>query len=580
MDSDYPTKRGEKARANEAVRATSPDRPPPTPAAAVDASLELLDERAPLLASMPASERARRLRGLLRRFHELSRRMVALDCAAKGLDPQSPLAGEPAFEGPAIILRYAERLASVLEGTTRVGPEAARNEGGRTVVQLLPRDGYERVLFPGWRAEAWFPAEVPPGGVATHPSELVTQPPGVALVLGAGNVASIGIVDALQQVFALGRACVLKVSPVNDYLGPLLELAFAPLVAEGFFAFAYGGRELGEHLVTHPLVTHVHVTGAAETHEAIVWGPPEGRAERKARHAPALRKPVTSELGNVSPAIVLPGHYTDSELSHAARNIVGSHTFNAAFNCNGTKLLVMPASPLRERLLAEIARVFETVAPRVAYYPGAAEKYRRFTEAGGRLRAFGAAGAGELPWALVSDLTPEEDAACFRDEPFCAVLSEVSLRTADPVEFMAAATRFVNDRVWGTLNAMIIAPASVERDPVTAASLDRMLRDLRYGAVCVNVWPAAAYGLGTFPWGGHPSATLADAQSGLGWGHNALLLHDVEKTVLRAPLVPLVKPLWYPGHRTLDRLALRFADFSAAPGPGRLVQVAAAALRG
>jgi aldehyde dehydrogenase (NAD(P)+) len=107
-----------------------------------------------------------------------------------------------------------------------------------------------------------------------------------------------------------------------------------------------------------------------------------------------------------------------------------------------------------------------------------------------------------------------------------------------------------------------------------------MLRELRYGAVCVNVWPAASYGLGTLPWGGHPSGTLENAQSGIGWGHNALLLRDVEKTVLRAPLLPLVKPLWYPGHRTLGVLARRFADFSAAPGPGKLVKLAAAALRG
>lgn len=576
MDSDYPTKPDKKARGKDAVAA---HRPRPTETAAVDRALERLTLGAPLLAAMPGPERARRLLALLRRLHEVGPRMVELDCAAKGIDPKSPLAGEPAFDGPAIIARYARTLASTLSGESRVGPESARVEGGRTVVDLLPRDGYERLLFPGWSARGFFAGEVPPERPATHPSELVSQPPGVALVLGAGNVASIGVVDALQQVFALGRACVLKVSPVNEYLGPVLELAFAPLVAEGFFAFAYGGRELGEHLVAHPRVTHVHVTGAAETHDAIVWGKAEGRAARKARNEPALKKPVTSELGNVSPVIVLPGSYSDRELSHAARSIVGSHVFNAGFNCNATKLVVTPASPLRDRLLEEMARVYESIPPRVAYYPGAADKYRRFTDAG-RLRTFGAPDGRVTPWAFVSDLTPAEDAACFRDEPFCAVLSEVSLGTSDPLEFMDQAARFLNERVFGTLNAMVVAPASVESDPTTAAALERMLDELRYGAVCVNVWPAAAYGLGTLPWGGHPSSTLADAQSGVGWGHNALLLRDVEKTVLRGPLLPLVKPLWYPGHRTLDVLARRFTDFSAAPGPMALLRVAAAALRG
>jgi acyl-CoA reductase-like NAD-dependent aldehyde dehydrogenase len=506
--------------------------------------------------------------------------MVELECAAKSLDLETPRAGEPAFEGPVIILRYAERLAATLDGAARVGPESVRVEHGRTVANLLPLDAYERMLFPGWSAEGWFATEVAPDRVAMHPSELVSQTPAVALVLGAGNVASIGVVDALQQVFALGRACLLKMSPVNDYLGPLLELAFAPLVTEGFFDFAYGGREISEYLVAHPGVAHVHVTGAVETHDTIVWGPRETRAARKARREPVLSKPVTSELGNVSPAIVLPGHYTDRELSHAARTVVGSFTFNAAFACNATKLIVTPPSPFRERFMAKVTEVLEQVPPRVAYYPGAAEKYRRFTEDGGHLRTYGSADGERTPWALVSDLVPEEDAACFRDEPFCAVLSEVRLDSRDPLEFMARATRFVNERVWGTLNAMVIAPAAVENDPTTAAGLDQMLRDLRYGTVCVNLWPAAAYGLGTLPWGGHPSATLENAQSGLGWGHNALLLRDVEKVVLRAPLIPLVKPLWYPGHRTLDTLARRFADFSAAPGPIKLLKVAAAAFRG
>lgn len=30
-------------------------------------------------------------------------------------------------------------------------------------------------------------------------------------------------------------------NPVNDYLGPLMQRAFAPLVERSFLAFAYGG---------------------------------------------------------------------------------------------------------------------------------------------------------------------------------------------------------------------------------------------------------------------------------------------------------------------------------------------------
>jgi hypothetical protein len=37
------------------------------------------------------------------------------------------------------------------------------------------------------------------------------------------------------------QVVVVKMNPVNDYLGPLLRKAFAPLVEAGFVEFAYGG---------------------------------------------------------------------------------------------------------------------------------------------------------------------------------------------------------------------------------------------------------------------------------------------------------------------------------------------------
>src|SRR6266545_4418452 len=125
---------------------------------------------------------------------------------------------------------------------------------------------------------------------------------------------------------------------------------------------------------------------------------------------------------------------------------------------------------------------------------------------------------------------------------------------------------------------MLLVPAAVEGDPGLAACLERVIEDLRYGSVCVNVWPAVAYGLGSLPWGGHPTGTLANVQSGLGFGHNSRLIQGIEKSVLRAPLAQYPKPFWYPGHRTLDRLASRWIDLQAAPSPLRLGRVALAAL--
>lgn len=49
--------------------------------------------------------------------------------------------------------------------------------------------------------------------------------------------------------------------------------AFAPLVDAGFLAIVYGDVDVGTHLINHPLVDSVHLTGSAQTFDNIVWGP-------------------------------------------------------------------------------------------------------------------------------------------------------------------------------------------------------------------------------------------------------------------------------------------------------------------
>jgi Aldehyde dehydrogenase family len=557
---------------------------PPSSQAAIDQQLGRLREGAAAFGRAAPKERVRLLSAVKRRFHELGPRFVELDCLAKGIPGRGPRSGECGFEGPAITLRYLAELERSVGGERTLDPAGIRVEGGKTKVSVLPRDAWERILFPGYSADVWLDRVATASDIALRPEDLRPERADgeVALVLGAGNVASISALDVLQQCFIEGRACLLKVSPVNDYLGPLFELAFAPLTERGCLSVAYGGPDVGAYLTAHPQVDAIHITGSYATHEAIVWGPPgPERDARKARRDPLVKKPVTSELGNVSPAVVVPGTWSDSDVDHAAKSIVGSFVFNAACNCNATKLVVTPrGSALRERLLSAIQREFDAIPPRRAYYPGSTACYERFTSDAARTIEFGKAGEGELPWAFVQGLDPASDAQVFREEPFCPVLSEVAIAGDDPVEFLGEATRFLNERVFGTLNVLLLVPASVERDPAIANALERAVAGLRYGSVCINVWPAYAYGLGTLPWGGHSSGTLENVGSGIGVGHNALLLDGVEKSVLRGPLAAFPKPLWYPDHKTLDRVASAFCDFEAARGALRLGKIAMAAIRG
>jgi aldehyde dehydrogenase (NAD(P)+) len=110
---------------------------------------------------------------------------------------------------------------------------------------------------------------------------------------------------------------------------------------------------------------------------------------------------------------------------------------------------------------------------------------------------------------------------------------------------------------------MLYLPSALEGDPSVEAAVGRAVDELRYGTVAINYWPAIGYGTGTPPWGGHPSSTLADAQSGIGFVHNALMLEHIQKAVLRGPLRSFPKQFYYPSFRQIDQVARGLFEFES-----------------
>ena len=402
------------------------------------------------------------------------------------------------------------------------------------------------------------------------------------LFRSAGNVSSIPPMDALYKMFADGRTCMLKMNPVNEWVGPLLERAFRPLVDRGWLRVCYGAAEAGKYLCDHAAVDDIHITGSDRTHDLIVWGPPGPEQDRRRRAGERVNaKEITSELGNVSPVAIVPADYSDDELAFQARSVASMVTNNGSFNCNAAKMLIVSSAwPQRDRFLGLIGDALSQVPPRNAYYPGAQDRYQKLT-AGREVRAIGKAGEGQLPWTLIPRVdSSRADEPLFRTEPFCAILSETALDERDPEAFLAAATRFMNDRLWGTLNAAIVIHRRHEKDPQVGAALERAIGELRYGTVAVNHLPALGYAFVSTPWGGHPSATLADIQSGLGWVHNTYLLGGIEKCVIRGPLVYKPKPAWFFDHKTVHKLGAKLTGFEAAPSWLKVPGIAMTALGG
>ena len=149
--------------------------------------------------------------------------------------------------------------------------------------------------------------------------------------------------DVITKMFNEGKACVLKMNPVNAYLGPFLERAFADAIRAGYLAVVYGGAEEGAYLAGHAGVDEIHLTGSDRTYDQIVWGPPGPEREARKRDGrPSLTKPVTAELGGVAPVIVVPGPYSDKELAFQAEDVASGLTFNASFDCNANRVVVLP----------------------------------------------------------------------------------------------------------------------------------------------------------------------------------------------------------------------------------------------
>jgi aldehyde dehydrogenase (NAD(P)+) len=554
----------------------------------LDEAVARVREAARAWALAPVREKSALARALLAGCARAAPRMAAAGCASKGLRPDAPEAGDEWLAGVYPVLRFLRQLAQSLDGlasrgTTPIGP-FGETDDGRLTARVFPASPLDPLLFPRIRAEVHFLAGVgrrevdaTRGAFHLHPS----HDGRVCLVLGAGNVNSIAPMDVATKLFVEGKACVLKMNPVNAYAGPILEDALADAIRRGVLAIVYGGRDEGGYLAHHPGVDEVHLTGSNATHDALVWGPPgPERDARKARNTPLLAKPITSELGDISPVLVAPGDWSDRALAFQAENVAGAMTQNGSFNCLAARVLVLPRGwRHRERFLALVERGLAATPARRAWYPGALDRLARLVEGRAAVRSLPGA-EGTAPWTLLTGLDPEAPDRAFTTEFFCPALAETEVGSEDPLEFLDAAVRFANEKIWGTLGAGIVAPGPVVSDPTTGAALRAATRRLRYGTVAVNCFTGYGYAFGTTPWGGFPGQPLADPRSGRGFVHNSRMLEGLEKAVVWAPPIQPFKPPHFPSHRTLHRLGPPLVRLEARRDWLAFPPLLAAALRG
>lgn len=503
---------------------------------------------------------------------------VELAARVKRLPLSSPLMGEEWITGPYAVLSFVSALAETL-GALTIGADPLSDypirpaPAGRTAIEVLPHGIFDRLLLPGYRAAVWTRPGVGPAQLRATVGLAQRTPQdtrGVALVLGAGNITSIALLDVIHELYAENRVVILKINPVLEPLRPVLERIFAPYVRRSLVRIVTGGAAEGAYLAEHPGIAAVHITGSVATHDAIVFGPE--RAADPARGGQRLSKPITSELGGVSPVIVLPGRWSQSDLRFQAEHIATQKLHNAGHNCVATQVVLLPAAwPQKARFLDLLRRALAAAPERPVWYAGAGARVDRAACAPGATRL------GER--VLLTGLEVEDPGeTALQNELFAPVLGVAELPGDDPVAFLRRAVDAANERLSGTLGANVIAHPRSIRD--LNGSFDDAIANLRYGTIAVNAWTGLGYLTPRASWGAFPGHPLTDIQSGRGVVHNALLLADVERTVLRGPFRARPKPPWFVTNRTAALTGQRLTAFAARPRWSALGGIFASALRG
>lgn len=565
----------------------------------LDAAVADLQTGTSVWTALTVAQRATLLRQVRTSVAATAEDWATTAAASKGLDARHPLRGEEWLSGPYSVLGALDAsiatLTRIANGANPLdGIRVDRAPGGRARVHAFPLTGIDRFLLSGFTGEVWLEPGTTPNA-ARAGAGLAQRTPtvsgGVGLVLGAGNVTSIPVLDVLYELLAHNRTALLKVNPTQDALVPVYKRALAPLIEPGLLRIVRGGPAAGAYLTQHPGLAHVHITGSAATFDTIVWGPSSGEGaaatkRRRRENRPLLKKPITAELGGVSPIIVVPGKWTAADLAYQAEHIATMRLQNSGHNCIAGQVVILSADwDQADDFRAALRHAYATAPERPIWYPGAPSRMQAATD--------------DYPDALVLgdrllvEIDGDEDPAALEStEYFAPVLGVVSLPGTGQ-EFLDAAVAHANEKLQGTLGANLLIDPATEK--ALGSGFERALTALHYGSVAINGWTAFGFITPTLTWGAFPGGTIDDVGSGIGVVHNALLLDRVERSVLRGPFRPfprslpvangggrltiLPKPPWFVSSRTGAAVSEGLTRHRADGGAVGLVKTLMRALR-
>jgi acyl-CoA reductase-like NAD-dependent aldehyde dehydrogenase len=513
----------------------------------------------------------------------------------KQIPEESPLSGEEWTSGPYAVMSACNGLILTLRQIENKAflKNLSKREltNGQLAVKVMPHSVWDHLLLSGVKAEVWMKKGVSAANLPDHTAIAYDIPPTarkgkIALILGAGNIASIAPLDVFQKLFLENQVVILKMHPLNDYLTEFLEVALKPLIDLDALRIVKGDGASGAYLTTHAIIEEMHITGAGATHDAIVWGiGAEGEKNRKS-NTPQNYKRFTSELGAVCPTIVVPGPWSAADLKFQAEQIATQKLHNSGFNCVACQVLIMPKGWNRaEILMANLIAVAQK-SNRGAYYPGTVDRLDTFKS---KAKTYRSVVRGAAPSLIVNDV---DDSAWFTDtEVFGPAMSTYEMDATNVETYLRSAVAYANDQLFGTLGAnILIHPKTIKE--IGKTQFENIIADLHYGTIAINAWTGLAFLATTCPWGAFPGHTPQDVQSGIGTVHNTFMLEDTERVVIQAPWAPfprgllsgqftlLPRPPWFITNKKQDKVGRLLTQFQHRPSWSKLPRIFLNALMG
>jgi len=535
----------------------SPDFPefyedqPHTPTPDIETSLNVLSANSQNWINISCTDRIKLIDCIIQDLYRVSEDWVAASMHAKGIRLGQVGEGEEwmilsmIFRQLNILKRSLKDIGEI--GRPRIAGDFTRIKSGQVSAHVFPQTLLDKILFQRVTGEV----RIQPGQSVEDVKKSQAKNynnnelnGAVCLVLAAGNLAIISIIDFIYKLFVENKVVILKTNPVNAYINPLIERAFQVLIGKGFLQVIYGDAEQGAFLCNHETVDEIHLTGSDKTYDAIVFGSGEEGKKRKAEKNPLITKRFTAELGNVTPIIIVPGPWSEKDIKIQALKIVSWMVVNAGFNCITPRMIIYERNwSGRKKLNYAISDLLSKIPTRKAYYPGAADRHAAYLKNRAKALQIGHIDKDSLPWTFIQDVnSSDKNDICFNTEAFCSLVAETGIDADSPADFLNKAVDFANEQVWGTLAAAVLVHPKSMKNTEVAQAVKLAEDNLHYGSVCINLRAEYAYMLMVSPWGAYPEHDIYDIRTGTGVVNNLMMFDKPEKTVLRGPFKTFPDP--------------------------------------